>query len=235
MPFDQEELELFLEHHGVKGMHWGVRKESDSSDDSSGKTSNHANLKKAAIIGGTVVGVAAITVGAIYLAKHGGLPLSSISSSQKSAGKKVVDELIKTSSPEKELSGIVHVAGNKYLADRTHRRGGLSDVFGELQKAGAVDAQGNSLMSHGSYKRYGNNLEKVAVMFKDPHDRKDFAGRDIVHQILLPKQHTEGITNFETAKGRAWSLMKDQYEKFWQYGLSKDANDAEARRLGLMD
>lgn len=231
-----DNVDEFLSHFGVKGMHWGVRNDRQSSGETSGSGgSDHAKLKKALIIGGVVVGTAVVAAGVVYAAKHGDIPASKFSSGTSSAGKKKVENLLKSPAEEKELTGIINSAGAGYLGDRTHRRGGSSDIFGELQKAGLVDSQGDNLVGHGSYKRYGKNLEKVAVVFKDPQNRKDAVGRPILHQVILPKQHTVGITDFESAKTKAWSLLKDDYQKFSDYANTKGANNTEARRLGVMD
>lgn len=64
MIVDEEE---FLDHHGIKGMKWGVRKEG-----SSGKT-DHSKRNKRIAIGVGVVGAAAATA---LLARHGHLKMS---------------------------------------------------------------------------------------------------------------------------------------------------------------
>ena len=231
-----DDVDEFLSHFGVKGMHWGVRNDRQSSGETSGSGgSDHAKLKKALIIGGVVVGTAVVAAGVVYAAKHGDIPASKLSSGASSAGKKKIDDLLKSPAEEKELTGIINTAQAGFLSDRMHRRGGSSDVFGELQKAGIVDSNGENVVGHGSYKRYGKNLEKVAVVFEDPENRKDAVGRDVVHQVILPKQHTADVTDFPSAQAKAWSLLKDDYQKFSDYASDKGANNAEARSLGVMD
>lgn len=226
----------FLEHHGVKGMHWGVRKDRSSGEGSSAPP-DHSKRNKALRIAGGVAAVALVAAGTAYLIKHPEL-LSKAANSltdekNVTAGKKFAEEHVK---PKNELTGVAHLTGAGYLADRSHRIGGLTDVFGETKNAGMRNAYGEKTMEPGQFKRYGENLEKVAVSFHDHQGRKDFAGRPIIHDILLPKQHAEGITDFESAKSKAWSLVKDSYNKFSAYANSSvDANNAEARRLGLMD
>lgn len=229
---NEQDVDDFLRHHGVKGMKWGHHRAAPDSSDSSETFGNHAKLKKAAVVGGVVVGVAALAAGAYYLNKHGDLPLSSFSSSSKSAGKKTVEDLIKPS--EHEPTGIINGAGAGNLADRIHRKGGVPDVFTEFKRAGLANEYGEQAPV-GHFKRYGSNLEKVAVSFTDPEGRKDFAGRPIEHRVVLPKQHAEGVTDFEGAKNKAWNLLKDDYNKFSEYASKNGATNEEARRLGLMD
>lgn len=63
-----------LEHFGVKGMHWGVRKSQDSSGGS------HAKLKRnAKIAGGAALAVGGAAAAAYLLSKHGSIPTHSIS------------------------------------------------------------------------------------------------------------------------------------------------------------
>lgn len=226
-------VENLLAHHGIKGMHWGVRNDRDSASSPAKTGSSHSTLKKAAIIGGTVAGLALIAGGTYYLAKNGDLPVSSFGSAEKAAGEKLVEDKLKPS--EHELKGIVHVAGVKNHSDATFRTGGVSDPFDELVKAGLVEPSSGDDTFKNGFNRYGSNLEKVGVRFPDPHGRTDHSGRLIHHAIVLPKEHTSDITNFEEAKAKAWALQKDDYEKFWQYGLKNDYSAAEAKRLGIKD
>src|ERR1700761_1557162 len=152
----QEEIEDFLAHHGIKGMHWGVRKNRDESGVKK-SPADHAKLKKAALIGGTVAGVALIAAGAYYLSKHGDLPISSLSNSEKVAGEKTVENLIKPS--DEELTRIVHATGHKYQADKPRTLGGLSDPISELEKAGLAGKYGVPDLEPGQMRRYGKNLE----------------------------------------------------------------------------
>ena len=68
------DAEEFLEHYGVKGMKWGVRKKNDSSSNSPKKRSK---AKTAVKVGAVVVGTAAI---ATVIAKSGSKPASSMRS-----------------------------------------------------------------------------------------------------------------------------------------------------------
>lgn len=76
--FSDESIDDFLEHFGVRGQKWGVRKTTTSSGNSS---QNREKFKKAAKIAGGVAGVAAVAAGAIYankLLRHGDIPYSKV-------------------------------------------------------------------------------------------------------------------------------------------------------------
>ena len=64
----------YLAHSGVLGMHWGIRKPELDSREGPSTTSpvNHDKLKKGLIIGGAVIGTAALVVGGVYLKKRFG-------------------------------------------------------------------------------------------------------------------------------------------------------------------
>lgn len=225
-----------LMHHGVKGMHWGVRKDRSSGGSGEQSSSDHAKLKKAAKIGGVVLVAAVVIAGSVYLAKHPELLQKVIDSGHKAGDVKKGKEFVESLSKEKEPTGVINAAGAGHMGDRIHRRGGLPDVFNELQKAGIVNEHGENTMHHGGYRRYGANLEKAAVVFNDPEGRNDAVGRPITHRVVLPKQHAQDVTDFESAKNKAWSLLKNDYQRFSDYANSGvDVTNAEARRRGLMD
>lgn len=225
-----------LMHHGVKGMHWGIRKDRSSGGSGESASSDHAKLKKAAKIGGVVLITAAVIAGAVYLSKHPELLQKAVGSEHKAGNVKKGKDFVESLAKEKEPTGVINAAGAGHMGDRIHRRGGLSDVFNELQKAGIVNEHGENTMHHGGYRRYGANLEKAAVVFNDPKGRNDAVGRPITHRVVLPKQHAQGVTDFESAKNKAWSLLKDDYQRFSDYANSGvDVTNMEARRLGVMD
>lgn len=76
------QVDEFFEHHGVKGMRWGVRKQEDGSP----RTPMSAEKKKKIIIGAAVgtalVGVAAT---AVILKSNGKLPVSNVLKATKSS------------------------------------------------------------------------------------------------------------------------------------------------------
>lgn len=64
-----------LEHFGVKGMKWGVRKQSDSSSGRKGSSKQKTSKKKRAI---QVAAVTGAVVASVIVAHHAGVRLSSI-------------------------------------------------------------------------------------------------------------------------------------------------------------
>lgn len=197
----------FLEHHGIKGMHWGVRQNRSSGNSGEKSPSDHAKLKKTAKIAGGVLVAAAVVAGSVYLAKHPELLQKAINPKTKSGnakkGKEFVDSLIK------EPTSPIHAARTKNNGYDFQMKGGLRDPLPEYDRAGF---QKNPFLEENGHVRYGSKKEKVAVTFKDPHGRKDRAGRTILHEVIIPESHAAGIKNFEDAKSKAWSLVKDTYD-----------------------
>ncbi len=65
-----------LEHFGMKGMRWGVRKERTSESESGGTKEGMSTKKKAAIVGGVLVGAA---IAGMIVRSHGSTPMSKVS------------------------------------------------------------------------------------------------------------------------------------------------------------
>jgi hypothetical protein len=223
--FVSEEVDAFLAHHGIKGMHWGVRKaqESSTSGVSSVKSpSDHAKLKKAAIIGGSIAGAALIAGGTYYLAKNGKLPTSSLNFNDVSKGKNFVETSVKKSPVEP--TDIVHVSRGKNIGYKILKNGNLPDYLPEIGKA-SLDDGSYTRLQPGQYRRYGANLEKAALSFHDPEGRKDASGRTIVHDVILSKEHAHDVTDFDSAKKKAWALVKDDFDEFYKSSLPRDSGD----------
>lgn len=85
----------YLEHYGVKGMKWGIRKERPTAGDkeSTGKESTFSlSNPKVRAAAAAVVGVTAI-VAAAYIGSKSNVKISSISANDLSAGKEAVDKI----------------------------------------------------------------------------------------------------------------------------------------------
>lgn len=191
---DEETIDDFLEHHGIKGQKWGIRNKKNPSDEKK----PWSNKKRATVILGSAAAVAAITVGAVYVKKHFGVSVKDLPKSPKAA--KFVEELVK------EPTDVIHATRGKHSGFGFLRRGGINNPVGELEKA-----LGGQERSAPYFKRYGDNLEKVVGVFNDPHGRKDFAGRTIPHEVILPKHLSEGVHNVDDLQAKAWPLIKNTF------------------------
>lgn len=200
MTVTDEDVLAYLEHHGIKGMQWGVRKQQSSSQ----KKSSGMSTKKKVAFGLGAAGLAAgIAVGAIYAKKHFGVSTSSIK--DVTSGKKLAESLIE------EPTGVMHSSRGIDKGFHFLQNGGLKNPLKELEAAGVGDST-----PVGAFKRYGKNAEKVYVSFYDPLGRKDAAGRVIPHGVHLPKHLAEGINTQEDAVNRAWPLIKDSFDAMYK-------------------
>lgn len=203
MVYKDEKLITFLEHHGIKGMHWGIRQKSEDNKKMS-------NKKKAAIILGSAAAITAISIGAIYAKKRMHIKISNIVKPKESI--KNYAEAI-----SKEPVGIVHAARGKNLGFTFIQRGGLTNPVHEYDKAGF-----NNFVGIDVYKRYGDRSEKIAARILDPENRKDFSGRQIFHELMLPESMSKGVSEINDVRDRAWPLIKDIYQAFWDSSLKNN-------------
>lgn len=195
----EEDVLEYLEHFGVKGMRWGVRKSG------SDQKTEHSNKKRnAAIVLGSVVAVTAIAAGALYAKKHMGASTKDISK---------VSETTKNfaESMAKEPVGIVHATRGKARGFTFPQHGGLNHPLREYDKSGLTRD-----MSDTAFIRYGNRNEKIAARFLDPLGRKDLAGRPIPHEVLLPEEMARGIKSHSDVVSKIWPLIKDTYAPFYR-------------------
>lgn len=198
----EDEVDEFLEHFGIKGMRWGVRKERSSSNEPKPPLDKKALVKKVAI----GVGVIAVAVGAAYAAKSisqsGNVPVSSLSSATIDRGKKAVVAI--------EPTSILHSTRGRNKGFTFLKTGGTPTPLAEY------DAAGFSVGSSGDYfRRYGNANEKVASRFADPNGRKDRAGRPIFHEVIVPPSMSNDINSVKDVVDKIWPMVKDDYDAFY--------------------
>ena len=213
-------MEPVVEHYGVKGMHWGIRREDGS------PRFTKQQVKKAAVIFGAAVGVAAITVGSVYAAKHmkgsmGDIKVSDISIPP--AAKKFAEAMAK------EPVGVVHGARTKNKGFTFPGRGGLSDPSAEWMKAGFTGSglpAGVDPATKTHAWRYGDRGEKIAAVFPDPLGRRDRAGREIHHEVMLPEEVAKKVKDLSDVPKVAWDLIKDTYDALYE----ADVNIPQERR-----
>ena len=188
----------FLDHHGVKGQKWGVRKKSSKKEDGWSKQ------KKIGVVLGGVAAVAAIAVGAAYAKKHMGVSTDDISTPKESI-KKLAESM---------ASEPVDIAYSSRGRNRGYgflRDGGMKGTSEEFVEAGLDRVDTTS-----SFKRYGKNNEKVAARFPDPEGRKDFSGRPIGHDVILPKSMAKDVHSIDDVIDVAWPKIKDIFGAYYE-------------------
>lgn len=188
-----EDLDAFLAHHGILGQRWGVR-----NDDGS------INKKKAAVIVlGSAAAVGAIAVGAVFVKKHFDVKATSITDPSKLTKLWVESQV-------KEPVGIVHSSRGLNKGYAFLRDGGLKDLDHEFVKAGLDKAD------IGYFKRFDNGT--VAARFADPLGRKDFSGRLIGHDVLVPKSMARTAHDATSLGESVWPYIKDLFAAFYDSG-----------------
>lgn len=207
-----------VEHFGAKGMHWGVRK-SEISSPSNGPakppmTTEHKKaIAKKVAIGTGVLLVAAGTAYVVYsMKKNGKLPIKGLSSSTSGKGK------IATKAIVEEPTSLIHFSRGKNVGLRFLKQGGIPlTVLSEYDRSGLNE--GGSMSGYGSVdtiQKYGiAGAEKIAAKLTDPSGRKDFSGRPIVHDIIIPKIMSAGINTIDDVKEKIWPLLKPDYDALY--------------------
>lgn len=212
----------YLEHFGVKGMKWGVRKDrkksnqqnnQDVSLDGSEQAKKKLDLKdprvkKAAV---AAAGVTAIVAGAYVLSK-GGVSVNSLNrSTVKKGSEKAKDilqeasDIIYLSKPHKEAgvtrNGIVRTGLDFVTTGKT------KDYFTIFDDAGLNKDQG---------KNYFNKLPNgdVAAVFEDLIGRVDAAGRTIPHNVFIPKDQAIGLNSLEDVIDKFGPRLEKEYSDF---------------------
>ena len=199
-----------IQHFGVKGMRWGVRKDRGGSSDprrpiSPEQAERRRKLKKALVAGGVI----ALTVGAAVvgaqLHKNGKLPYSKIPKRSKKldeAVKKVVEvptDLIYTSNPyrgAKNRLGQDVSTGYSIMI-----RGGVKDPG---VRAIQLDENRRKYMGYNSTENYFRKLTNgdIESSFKDSLGRMDAAGRIITHDLFIPASMAAGVESIEDIQAK---------------------------------
>jgi hypothetical protein len=189
-----------LTHYGVKGQRWGVRNEDKlkGSENSGTEDPGKKSYKKAVIIAGSVVGVAAIAAGAYYVAKRYNVPVP----------KEVLAEAAKA--VVEEPKSLIWSARGKNVGYKILQKGGLKDPEMQFLKAGHDGAKFAKELV-----RFGDRNEKIAATFADPEGRKDRAGRGILHDVILPEAMSIGIETIQQVQAKVWPMVKDEFEEYY--------------------
>lgn len=197
-----------LEHFGIKGMKWGVRR--DRTSDGNSRSKEEHSIDKKRIIKQVAIGAGILTVAAgtayvgYQLHKNGKLPLSSLKKA--APAQKKVTEIME------EQTDIIHLARGKNRGLRFLKGGGVSPnaTFKMFDEAGL-----NSDYAQPFRKIGKPGAQKIAAIIPDPDGRKDFAGRPILHSILIPNSMSEGISNLDDVSTKIWPLLKDSYDAIY--------------------
>lgn len=219
------DVDDFLAHYGVKGMRWGVRRPDSSAEpkgnDASNEAARRARVKKVAI----TAGVLAVAAGGAYvtykLAKDGKLPVKSLNRASVAAGKKMVE---KAAPVNVEPTSVIHGSRGKDVGFRFIKRGGVPDPMTEYMQAFDGHTGGDA------FKRFGDG--KIAARFSDPEGRKDFAGRTIPHEVIIPKSMADGVNNLDDVVKKFWPTLKPEHDAMYAEEGSIARRAREDREAG---
>lgn len=188
-----------LAHFGVKGQRWGVRNEDRlKGSEKMGQEDEKKSHKKALIIAGSVVGVAAIAAGAYYVAKRYSIPVP----------KEVLTEAAKAVTEEPK--SLIWSARGKNVGYKIMQRGGIKDPEMQFLKAGHDGEKFPKELI-----RFGDRNEKIAATFRDPEGRKDRAGRGIVHDVILPEIMSAGVETLQQVQDKVWPMVKGEFADYY--------------------
>jgi hypothetical protein len=199
------EVDEFFSHYGVKGMHWGVRKIENSGTNTSRSAEETSAIRKArakkVAIGAGVLAVAAGTAYVGYtLHKNGKLPLKSLKTSV--SAKKATESILT------EPTDVIHATRGRDVGFQFFKRGGTPSFFSEYAEAGFNENQSGDY-----FHQYGS---KVAARFADPEGRRDFAGRTIIHEVIVPSSMSSGINSLDDVTSKIWPILKPDYDVFYK-------------------
>ena len=198
----------YLEHYGVKGMKWGIRKERPTANgkESTGKEStfslSNPKVKAAAT---AVVGVTAI-VAAAYIGSKSSVKVSSILPSDISAGKEAVDKIFEKQKDIIYMSSPYRGSGKRTTFGFVNK-GQTKDFFSIFDAAGL-----NGDQPFGYFEKLSNG--SVATVLSDMFGRVDDAGRAIPHVVLIPPEQAVGLSSVQDVIDKFGPRLEAEYQQF---------------------
>ena len=199
----------YLEHYGVKGMKWGIRKERPTANgkESTGKESTFSlSNPKVRAAASAAIGVTAI-IAAAYIGSRSNVNISSITPSDVSAGKEKVDKILEEQKDIIYLSSPYRGSGKRTTFGFVNQ-GQTKDFFTLFDEAGLNDPS----HEYGYFNKLPNG--SVATILSDAFGRIDDAGRMIPHLVLIPKDQAVGVDSIEDVIDKFGPKLEAEYQKF---------------------
>ena len=198
----------YLEHYGVKGMKWGIRKERPTANgkESTGKESTFSlSNPKVRAAASAAIGVTAI-IAAAYIGSRSKVNISSITPSDVSAGKEKVDKILEEQKDIIYLSKPYRGSGKRTTLGFINE-GQTKDFFTLFDEAGLNDDH-----APGYFSKLPNG--SVATVLSDAFGRIDDAGRKIPHMVLIPKDQAVGLDSIEDVIDKFGPRLESEYQRF---------------------
>lgn len=206
-----------LEHYGVKGMKWGVRRTPEQLGRARGRSDSNSSrdklslsdprVKRAAIAGVAITGL----VAAAFIATRYGTKTSSIKSSTVAKGAEKASEILKQptdiiylSKPHKG-SGVTKL-GMDQTTFRFISEGQTKDFYKVFDNAGLNSPD----FRPGDFKKLKNG--QVAAIFNDTLGRVDSANRSIPHAVLIPPEKAVGLNSIEDVVRKYGPELERRYQ-----------------------
>ena len=177
-----------LEHHGIKGMKWGVRKDRETSD-------NHTRAKQVAV-GVAILATVAATAYVAYKMKSSGR-ISASSLPKSPAGKEFAEKVLD------EPTEVLHATRGKYRGSLFLNDKSLKEPLSLYDSGGFNDRHENA----GEFVEHLASGH-VAARITDLDGRRDFSGREITHELIIPKSMAHDAVTLDDVKTKIWPLLR---------------------------
>ena len=198
----------YLEHYGVKGMKWGIRKERPTANgkESTGKESTFSlSNPKVRAAASAAIGVTAI-IAAAYIGSRSKVNISSITPSDVSAGKEKVDKIFEKQKDIIYMSSPYRGSGKRTTFGFVNK-GQTKDFFSIFDEAGL-----NGDQPFGYFEKLSNG--SVATVLSDMFGRVDDAGRAIPHVVLIPPEQAVGLNSIQDVIDKFGPRLESEYQQF---------------------